>query len=424
MKRQGPGLYLEADAGPQIAVVLVREDGGEERLPPVTPAEDLLAALAVDYSGYRQAVSQLREEHPLFEERAEVSVADLEDLAVEVVLLPSLLKETDPVAWFLLGVQLDAALRAPDDGSAAFPLNAGQLLLRVLEQPILTQIRLRNIFETTFDGMERATQRERFARLRDTYPEAAVPFFLSRPMETPAGELPFDGRTEYALHSQYELRLLELSLYFHQRTQRIARCEYCWAYFIPKTKKETLYCDRAGGDKTCKQLGPNLKRYLGPEQDAVLRCYRTLRSRMAARMERYQAAADWERKNLIPMDLFQYTDWSEAASEARMRYLRKELTDEEFLRGIDPGGELNIELVDQVESSDQTQSDFQRMVRGDIDFDPEWHYEPVQFLDLGTPAPHWQTISAAEQKKADRQGRESLSEKFGKGRPRGKEDTP
>ena len=40
------------------------------------------------------------------------------------------------------------------------------------------------------------------------------------------------------------MRMLELALYFQQDNQRIARCDYCWGWFVPKTKKATRYCDR------------------------------------------------------------------------------------------------------------------------------------------------------------------------------------
>ena len=40
-----------------------------------------------------------------------------------------------------------------------------------MEDPIRAQVRLRNVFEMTFDGMERATQRERFEKLCQVYPD-------------------------------------------------------------------------------------------------------------------------------------------------------------------------------------------------------------------------------------------------------------
>ena len=76
----------------------------------------------------------------------------------------------------------------------------------MLEEPIRTQVCLRNILEMTFDGMERA-------------------------------------------------------LYFQQDKQRIARCDYCWGWFIPKTKKATRYCDRVTDGFLCKQRGARFKRW-------------------------------------------------------------------------------------------------------------------------------------------------------------------
>ncbi len=73
------------------------------------------------------------------------------------------------MGFFMLGEFLHQSLQMEDDGSASFLLKAGHQLLRILEEPIRTQTCLRNIFEMTFDGMERASQRERFEMLRSVY---------------------------------------------------------------------------------------------------------------------------------------------------------------------------------------------------------------------------------------------------------------
>ena len=149
----------------------------------------------------------------------------------EALLLPSMLQKIDPVSFFALGVLLDQALRREDDGSALFLLDAGEDLLYVLEEPIRTQVYLRNILEMAFDGMERATQKERFEKLCRIYPQVGKlcdPAGLSD-----AGQ----GQRRFRANSIFGLRMLELALYFQQNKQRIARCDYCWGWFIPKTKK-------------------------------------------------------------------------------------------------------------------------------------------------------------------------------------------
>lgn len=217
-EKRSPGLWIETGDDEKISVVMV-DAGGEQRLPPVTPADDLVAAAELDHEPYRRELQRLYEEHPLSQKRLEVSMADLEDLAAEAVMLSTMLRETDPLSFFEVGYFLDQALRMRDDGSASFILRAGSHLLQILEIPIRTQIRLRNVMEMTFDGMERASQQERFEKLRGVYPDIARFCDTARlkghedvPLMLPAG-------------SVYELRLLELMLYFRQEKKRIARCE-------------------------------------------------------------------------------------------------------------------------------------------------------------------------------------------------------
>ena len=166
-------------------------------------------------------------------------------------MLPPILREIDPLSFFEVGNLLDQALRMRDDGSATFLLRAGQRLLQALEVPILTQIRLRNIMEMTFDGMERASQQKRFEKLRGVYPDVAAfcdPARLDG-YENVILPLPVD--------TVYQLRLVELMLYFRQEKQR---------------------------------------------------------------------------ERLIPMTIFQYSEWEENARQAHRDYIARKIKPEEFLR--------------------------------------------------------------------------------------------
>lgn len=260
-----------------FSTVFHHEDGTERRLPAAMPAKDLIAAAEIDYREYRREIKCLREEHPLFANRIDIPVADFEDLVAEALLLPSMLQKTDPVSFFVLGELLHQSLQAEDDGSASFLLDAGEELLYVLEEPIRTQVCLRNIFEMTFDEMERATQRERVEKLCQVYPGIGR---LCAPSTLPDVE---PGQRIFRVSSIFGLRMLELALYFQQDKQRIARCDYCWGWFIPKTKKVTRYCDRVTDGFPCKQRGSRFKRNLVEEQDGALRICNQLRDRMYAR---------------------------------------------------------------------------------------------------------------------------------------------
>lgn len=322
-------LLLKAEDNNRWAAILHQADGRETILPSTTPAEHLIAASEVDYSAYRREIRNLREHHPLFEERLEVSQADFEDFVAEALLLPAMLRDIDPVGHFVVVQLMDQSLRQEDDGSALFLLNAAAQLLQILEEPLRTQVYLRNALEIACDGMERATQQERYQKLIGTYPELQR---LCDPALLP--DHPDQGKV-YAAYSMFGLLGLELALYFHQDKQRIVRCDYCWLYFIPKTKKETHYCDRETDGFPCKQRGSRFKRNLDAEQDEALLACKRLRDRMYARLLRYTDAHPNNRKNLISMDYDQYDSWSENARLARIDYLDGKLTAEEFLRKID-----------------------------------------------------------------------------------------
>ena len=405
-------ICLETDGSGGIEVVLPDEGGGEVRLPRTTPEWELILAVETDYSAYCKELRRLRESHPLFEELSDIRETCLQDLTTQAWALAETLREIDPVACFTVAAGLDAARRIRDDGSASLLLRSGQRQLLALEEPVRAQVRLRNIFAVTFDGMERATQRERYEKLRSVYPDAVGRHYRMRWTEEADGAPLSDTCSEYVVSSLHELRLLELALYFRQEKRRIARCEYCWSYFVPKTSHATAYCDRAFGGKTCKQLGPNLKRFVGPEQDEALHVCEQLRRRMAARLERYEGALADEQARLFKMDTFQYRDWSELARDARAAYLRRELTTEEFLRHIDVYHEL--ESYDVAAPDAQGKSVFQERIERDVDFDPATAYQTMQVLELGEPEPAWRTETAEEQARRERRGHEGLREKFGK----------
>lgn len=405
-------LLAEEDAG-RFSIVLQYGDGTEARLPAVTPAEDLIAAVETDYRDYRREVRRLQEEHPLFEERIDIPAADFEDFIAEALLLPSMLHETDPVSFFVLGELLHQSLQMKDDGTAAFFLNAGAQILRVLQESFRVQTYLRNIFEMTFDGTERASQQERFEKLRKAYPDIAQycdPTLL--------GNIP-KGCRVFSAHNLFGLRLLELTLYFQQEQQRIARCEYCWGYFIPRTKKATRYCDRVLDGFPCKKRGARFKRNEDREQDEALLIYKRLRDRMYGRHLRYEDAAPDERANLIPMDYEQYDAWSENARLAYKEYSKGKLTAEEFLRRIDTGHDLNCYEAGKAELVEETP--WQQMVACGWDFDPSSYY-PNGYMQLTMSSSDekaaWQSFSAEDLRRRDQRGHRVCERNMGRGKTR------
>ena len=117
-------LYL-MEVGDGRYSILLCDDGSITQMPELTPAETLIAFSELDYAGYRKVVRWLRNEHPLFEERIDIPVSDLEDFAAEAILLTPDLCEIDPVSGFVVTDILHRTLQAEDDGTAMFLLAAG-----------------------------------------------------------------------------------------------------------------------------------------------------------------------------------------------------------------------------------------------------------------------------------------------------------
>ena len=358
-------LYL-MEVGDGRYSILLCDDRSITRMPALTPAETLIAFSELDYTDYRKAVRWLRNEHPLFEERIDIPVSDLEDFAAEAILLTPDLCEIDPVSGFVVTDILHQTLQAEDDGTAMFLLVAGQEILRVMEEPLRVQNYLRNIMEVAFDSTAGMTPAEQYEKLRATYADIAR---ICNPAKLPRLEKP----------RSFQLR-----------------------------------SDRVTDGQSCKQRGANLARLDKTSEDEALLVCKKLRDRMYSRLLRWIDAAPSDRSNLMHMDYEQYDQWSENARLAREEYVQGKLTAEEFLRKIDTTHELTSYEVDKIDLPDEP-SMWQRLVAKDFTFDPERYYpESYAHLNLNDEGPQWKIFSAADLRRRDQQGHQSLKEKYGK----------
>ena len=166
--------------------------------------------------------------------------------------------------------------------------------------------------------------------------------------------------------------------------------------------------------RSCRQLGPNLKRKLGPESDEALKKYKRLRDRMFERMSRFETAAEWDRKNLFQMDSIKYSEWLDMAHSTRREYLDGGLTAEEFLERIDIYNDLADHMAEKKETPPPQESKWRRKVESSIDFDPETAYPPMMVLDLSNGPAEWQYFTAEELKQMAKGSGVSLQERFGR----------
>ena len=133
---------------------------------------------------------------------------------------------------------------------------------------------------------------------------------------------------EYQFRSeeQYFIFLLQ---HFILSKPNIAACQFCGRFFIPKTKKKTLYCDRiVRGGRTCKQVAPYLKRKEKIAASKVLSEFKRVKEMME---KRYDRTGGSKEPSIIDITYNQYYEWLVSATDTRNRYLAGELIEEEAI---------------------------------------------------------------------------------------------
>ena len=113
----------------------------------------------------------------------------------------------------------------------------------------------------------------------------------------------------------------------------VGLCECCGRFFVPRTGRKTLYCDRVIKDgKTCKALGPRLKHKRLAMNKRVVEAFDRARQRM---YKRYERARDLNQnpseKDLTLSKLY---EWLDSATQARDSFLAGKMSEEEALEII------------------------------------------------------------------------------------------
>ena len=120
-------------------------------------------------------------------------------------------------------------------------------------------------------------------------------------------------------------------LTFAQQFKRVCFCKCCGNFFVPKTKRLTLYCDRVFtvDGKTCKEIAPKLMQKLRKNHDTLLEEYDRVRNKYYKRYERGLWKLDGEQTEK-DLDEKEYKSWASEARAARSAYIYGEMTDDEF----------------------------------------------------------------------------------------------
>ena len=228
--------------------------------------------------------------------------------------LVSTLEQENPLQGTLLRAQLEDAV-PPDDGTATYPFRAGKKILTILIEVMQFQFVVNEVLHDMQAGEPLISDKY------DTLWEVPMRSILR-----------WNGdrlTTQYHVRSAVDYYHF-LLLQFVSSYPAVAWCHCCGRYFIPKTKKKTLYCDRILKDgKTCKEWGPVLKHRQKAAQVSVVEEFDRAKRRMYKRYER----AEFFNKEPSEKDLSyeEYYQWLDRAARARDDYLAGKLPAEEAL---------------------------------------------------------------------------------------------
>lgn len=114
-----------------------------------------------------------------------------------------------------------------------------------------------------------------------------------------------------------------------------SKCNYCYNFFIPKTKKLTRFCDRVDPEsgKTCKEIAPTIYRNYDVKSNKILKQYDLALRRNNMRMCRCEdrSLSETTDKDLTAEEYF---EWQDRVIRAMRLWKEKKISDGELLEVV------------------------------------------------------------------------------------------
>lgn len=293
---------------------------GKVCLNDVTVEDEIISFSELEFSPYATIVellicsaSNLSVDGRIEEVNAE-EFQFLVDTANDLVLS---LEEEQPLQGTLTRTMLEDQV-LEDNGTGLYIYQAADKIISVLREAMVLQMKINEILSDIRQGIPLDIRKEHnYLQMLE----------LTQVFEFGDG---WTSRYRFRSLTEYYYFLL---VHFIQQSPNIALCECCGCYFIPKTKKKTLYCDRVlMNGKTCKELAPSLKHKLNAKRQKVIEEFDRAKRRMYKRYERTDdIGAKPKNKNLSYAD---YYAWLDRATQVRDSYLSGKIGEEDALKII------------------------------------------------------------------------------------------
>lgn len=318
------GLYVSVSDDGAIKRNLTVKSGETIDLASTTVNDEIIAFSELNFKYYAELLEHI--ENMCEDSYVEVTDGDFGEAGIDIDAYTEILKtvhkligaleESNPLHGTLLRTLLEDQL-LPDDGSAMYLINSEAKITDCLSSVMQLQFLINDILYDLRSGTPLDMENK---------------YSIFRSAEfTQIQTLGEKVTVQYRFRSLIDYYIF-LMMRFIANQPNVTLCQCCGKYFIPKTKRTTLYCDRIiRNNKTCKQIAPALKHKRDAARDLVIEIFDRTKRKMYKRFERTN---DFSKATANTLSLTQYYDWLGKAEQARNEYLAGKISAEEALEII------------------------------------------------------------------------------------------
>lgn len=315
------GLYVSVNEDGTIKRTLTVKNGETIKLEITTVNDEIIAFSELNFKYYAEIVEHIEDMSE--ESYIEVTEDDFGEAGIDVDAYAEILQtvhelietleESNPLHGTLLRTLLEDQI-PPDDGSAMYLIDSEAKIIDCLSSIMELQFLINDMLYDLRCGTP--------LDLEQKYSIFKTAEFTQ--IQTLGKRI----TTQYRFRSLIDYYIF-LMMRFIENQPNVSLCQCCGKYFIPKTKRATLYCDRIIRDnKTCKQLATALKHKRDAARDSVIETFDRTKKKMYKRFERTN---DFSNASTYSLSFAQYYDWLDKAEHARNEYLAEKISAEEAL---------------------------------------------------------------------------------------------
>lgn len=315
------GLYVSVNEDGAVKRNLTTKSGEIKKLKNTTVNDEIISFSEMNFKYYAMIIEVI--ENMSEESYVEVTDGDFGETGIDVDAYAKILQtvhelietleESSPLHGTLLRTLLEDRI-PPDDGSAMYLINSEASIIACLSSVMELQFLINDMLHDMRNGIP--------LDMENKY------YIFKTAQFTQIQTLGKRITVQYRFRSSVDYYIF-LMMRFIENQPSVALCQCCGKYFIPKTKRTTLYCDRVlRKGKTCKKIAPALKHKRDAAKDSVIEAFDRTKRKMYKRVER---ANDSPHPLAHGLTFTEYYIWLKQAEQARNEYLADKISAEEAL---------------------------------------------------------------------------------------------